>query len=154
VKMYRRLEAGLNPELEMLLFLTEHDFAHSPQAAGWYSYSGTQLRDARHLPGSCPTRTAGRSGSTMQRTRRVPGRVAPRHDRRRCTAPGGRLGDPAFPEEPTPETLACSPPRSRSRSTRPTQCFPTTTRSPASSEGRRSCGRSPASSRPLRWVAT
>ena len=49
--MYRRLEAGLNPELEMLLFLTEHDFAHVPQAAGWYGYSGTHLaRDARHLP--------------------------------------------------------------------------------------------------------
>ena len=28
----------------MLLFLTEHDFANSPQAAGWYSYSGAQLR--------------------------------------------------------------------------------------------------------------
>jgi trehalose synthase-fused probable maltokinase len=43
VKMYRRLEAGLNPELEMLLFLTELDFPHVPHAVGWYAYLGEHL---------------------------------------------------------------------------------------------------------------
>lgn len=44
LKLYRRLEAGTNPELELLLFLTEHDFEHVPQLAGWYSYAGSNLR--------------------------------------------------------------------------------------------------------------
>lgn len=44
LKLYRRLEAGTNPELEMLLFLTEHDFSNVPKLAGWASYGGSTLR--------------------------------------------------------------------------------------------------------------
>ena len=44
LKLYRRLEAGTNPELELMLFLTEHDFANIPNLAGWSSYGGTGLR--------------------------------------------------------------------------------------------------------------
>ena len=40
LKAYRRLEAGINPELEVLRFLTELGFPHVPALAGWYSYSG------------------------------------------------------------------------------------------------------------------
>jgi maltokinase len=40
LKAYRRIEPGPNPELEMLRFLTNHDFAHIAQLAGWYAYKG------------------------------------------------------------------------------------------------------------------
>ncbi len=40
LKVFRRLEPGLNPELEMLRFLTEHGFGNIPSLGGWYQYSG------------------------------------------------------------------------------------------------------------------
>jgi maltokinase len=43
LKLFRRLEAGINPELEMLRFLTEHGFDRIPQLGGWYQYSGGPL---------------------------------------------------------------------------------------------------------------
>ncbi len=35
LKVFRRLEPGVNPELEMLRYLTERGFSNSPQLAGW-----------------------------------------------------------------------------------------------------------------------
>jgi maltokinase len=43
LKAYRRLEAGINPELEMLRFLTEHGFANVAPLGGWYAYVGRPL---------------------------------------------------------------------------------------------------------------
>jgi trehalose synthase-fused probable maltokinase len=43
LKLFRRLEPGINPELEMLRFLTEHGFGRIPQLGGWYQYSGGPL---------------------------------------------------------------------------------------------------------------
>jgi len=43
LKVYRRLEAGINPELELLRFLTVHDFANVAALRGWYQYSGLPL---------------------------------------------------------------------------------------------------------------
>jgi maltokinase len=43
LKVFRRLEPGVNPELEMLRFLTAHGFANSPPLGGWYAYSGGLL---------------------------------------------------------------------------------------------------------------
>jgi maltokinase len=43
LKVFRRLEAGINPELELLRFLTEHDFENIAQLAGWYTYAGRQM---------------------------------------------------------------------------------------------------------------
>ena len=43
LKVFRRLEPGVNPELEMLRFLTDHEFASSPPLDGWYEYSGERL---------------------------------------------------------------------------------------------------------------
>jgi maltokinase len=40
LKVYRRLEAGINPELEMLRFLVEHEFENVPALYGWYAYHG------------------------------------------------------------------------------------------------------------------
>ena len=43
LKIFRRLEAGLNPELELLRFLTERGFPHIPPLGGWYAYIGRPL---------------------------------------------------------------------------------------------------------------
>jgi maltokinase len=40
LKAFRRLEPGINPELEMLRFLTEHGFPNIAALGGWYAYSG------------------------------------------------------------------------------------------------------------------
>jgi len=40
LKVFRRLEPGVNPELEMLRFLTEHGFENIAALGGWYAYSG------------------------------------------------------------------------------------------------------------------
>lgn len=43
MKAYRHLEPGVNPELEMLRFLSEHEFDNSPELVGWYERSGEPL---------------------------------------------------------------------------------------------------------------
>jgi maltokinase len=40
LKLYRRVEAGINPELELLRFLTDRGFESVPALAGWYEYTG------------------------------------------------------------------------------------------------------------------
>lgn len=45
LKVYRRLEAGPNPELELLRFLTDQGFPNVPALAGWYAQAG-RLIDA------------------------------------------------------------------------------------------------------------
>ena len=40
VKVYRRIEAGVNPELELLHFFATHDFENVPKLWGWWSYAG------------------------------------------------------------------------------------------------------------------
>jgi maltokinase len=42
-KAYRRLEAGLNPELELLRFLTVRRFPNVASLAGWYAYHSRVL---------------------------------------------------------------------------------------------------------------
>jgi maltokinase len=57
LKAFRRVEAGTNPELEMLRFLSSHDFAHIAELGGWYQYEG-ELMDTtfgvvqRYVPGA------------------------------------------------------------------------------------------------------
>jgi maltokinase len=43
LKVFRRLEAGINPELEMLRFLTLHGFENIAALAGWYAYAGRPM---------------------------------------------------------------------------------------------------------------
>jgi maltokinase len=40
LKVFRRLEPGINPELEMLHFLTRREFPHIAPLQGWYEYEG------------------------------------------------------------------------------------------------------------------
>jgi trehalose synthase-fused probable maltokinase len=43
LKLYRRLEPGVNPELELLRFLTEHGFPNIPALEGWAQYLGKPM---------------------------------------------------------------------------------------------------------------
>src|SRR4051794_3739784 len=43
LKVYRRVDAGVNPELDMLLFFAEHSFGHVPGLVGWYGYAGSHI---------------------------------------------------------------------------------------------------------------
>ena len=43
LKVYRRLEAGESPELELLRFLAPHGFEHAPRLLGWYRYAGRRI---------------------------------------------------------------------------------------------------------------
>jgi predicted trehalose synthase len=45
LKAFRRLGAGINPELEVLRFLSAHGFAHIAPLRGWYGHTG-RLIDA------------------------------------------------------------------------------------------------------------
>jgi maltokinase len=40
LKVFRKIEPGINPELEMLQFLTGHEFPHIAPLTGWYDYEG------------------------------------------------------------------------------------------------------------------
>jgi maltokinase len=40
LKIFRRLEPGINPELELLQFLTAHEFGNIAPLRGWYDYEG------------------------------------------------------------------------------------------------------------------
>ena len=43
LKVFRKLEPGVNPELEMLRFLTSHEFPNIAPLRGWYEYEGHAL---------------------------------------------------------------------------------------------------------------
>jgi predicted trehalose synthase len=43
LKLYRRIEAGVNPELELLRFLTERGFEHIAALQGYVAYEGRPL---------------------------------------------------------------------------------------------------------------
>jgi predicted trehalose synthase len=43
LKVFRRLLPGDNPELEMLRFLSAHDFENIAALAGWYEFSGERM---------------------------------------------------------------------------------------------------------------
>src|SRR3954454_14084740 len=45
MKAFRKVEPGVNPELELLRFLSAHDFPHIASLAGWYEVQG-RLIDA------------------------------------------------------------------------------------------------------------
>ena len=42
-KVYRRIEAGVNPELELLHFFATHGFERAPKLWGWWSYTGPAM---------------------------------------------------------------------------------------------------------------
>jgi maltokinase len=113
VKCFRRLEPGINPELELLRFLTEHGFRNVPELGGWYAYLGAPMEATlgilqRYVPNgidgwelaldeivSAPERLLGR----LHRLGEVTGTMH--------RILGSDPSDPAFaPEEPSAEALS------------------------------------------------
>ena len=113
LKVFRKLEPGINPELEMLRFLGSHGFEHIAPLQGFYDYDGQALAATlgvvqTFLPGAVggwelaleeissePETFLGRLGSLGQVT-------AEMH-----TVLATDAGDPAFsPEEPSQEMLS------------------------------------------------
>ena len=44
LKVFRRVEPGINPELEMLRFLSTRDFENIAALTGWYDYNGELMQ--------------------------------------------------------------------------------------------------------------
>jgi len=112
LKIFRRLEAGLNPELELLRFLSEREFPHVPALGGWYAYMGRPLEATLGmLQGFAPGAIDGWELALRELERSPEGFLA---RLRRLgeitgelhTALGSEFSDPAFsPEEPSTESL-------------------------------------------------
>jgi trehalose synthase-fused probable maltokinase len=112
LKVFRRLEAGINPELELLRFLTEHGFENIATLDGWYAYSGRPM-DAtlgilqRYVAGGLDgwdlalDTMAERSEEFLLRLYRLGEVTGHMH-----TMLGSDVSDPSFaPEEPSSESL-------------------------------------------------
>jgi maltokinase len=113
LKAFRRVEPGVNPELEILRFLTAHGFPHIAPLAGWYEFEG-RLLDA--TLGILQEYLAGARGGWELALEELEQRPAALLDRLRAlgevtgemhTALGSDPGDAAFaPEEPSAEALS------------------------------------------------
>jgi maltokinase len=112
LKLYRRVEAGINPELELLRFLTERGFESVPALAGWYEYTGRLMEatlgvmqeflvDARDGWELALEELATAPEAFLERVRAL-GEVTGRLH----SALGSDASNPAFaPEEPSAESL-------------------------------------------------
>ena len=112
LKVFRRLEAGHNPELEMLGFLTRVGFANTARLQGWYGYSG-ELMEATlgvvqdYVAGAkdgwaLALAAIGSQDAAFVEQLRELGRVTGELHR----ALGSASDDPDFaPEEPSPDAL-------------------------------------------------
>jgi maltokinase len=113
LKAFRRVQPGLNPELELLRFLSVHGFEHIAPLAGWYAYEG-RLMDAtlgilqEYLAGAqdgweLALREISTDPEAFLDRLRALGQVTGRMH----SALGSDSSDPAFaPEEPSTEALA------------------------------------------------
>ena len=113
LKAFRRVEAGDNPELEMLRFLSARDFPHVAELGGWYQYEG-ELMDAtfgvvqRFVPNArdgwelALEELASDPERFVRRLRDLGAVIGRMH-----TVLASDPTDPAFaPEEPSDESLA------------------------------------------------
>jgi trehalose synthase-fused probable maltokinase len=112
LKIFRRLEPGLNPELELLQFLSSHGFANAPALGGWYGYAGGPLNatlgilqrfvpDARDGWELALDELASDPGAFLERVGRLGEVTAELH-----TILASDDSDPAFaPETPSVEAL-------------------------------------------------
>jgi maltokinase len=113
LKVFRRLEPGVNPELELLRFLTVRGFPNIAQLGGWYAYVGRPLEatlgvlqeyvrgglDGWELALDELEREPERFLMRLRRLGQVTGSVH--------AVLGSDPGDPTFaPEDPSAEALA------------------------------------------------
>jgi maltokinase len=113
LKAFRRVEPGVNPELELLQFLSSRGFEHIAPLVGWYEYEG-RLMDAtlgilqEYLAGAhdgwelALDELAARPDAFLERLRALGDVTGRMH-----TVLGSDSMDPAFaPEEPSTEALS------------------------------------------------
>jgi maltokinase len=113
LKVFRRLEPGVNPELEMLRFLTDRGFPNVAQLGGWYAYVGAPMdatlgvlqryvRDALDGWELALDELEQAPDRFLARLRRLGAVTGTMH-----TLLGSDATDPTFaPEEPSQEALA------------------------------------------------
>jgi maltokinase len=111
LKCFRRLEAGINPELELVRFLTQQGFRNVPELGGWYAYLGAPMEATlgilqRYVPGGrdgwelALDEIAAAPDRLLVRLRRLGEVTGSMH---RCL--GSDSSDPVFaPEEPSTES--------------------------------------------------
>ena len=96
LKLYRRLEPGVNPELELLRFLTERGFPNIPSLEGWAQYLGkpmdATLATLQHFVAERGRRLEAGARLARGRPRGVPRPTAPARRGHRGDAHGPRLG--------------------------------------------------------------
>jgi maltokinase len=113
LKSFRRVEPGVNPELELLRFLDGHGFQNIAPLAGWYEYEGRLVESTlgilqQYLKGardgwSLAVEEDGADPDELIGELRDLGQVTGRMH----SVLGSDASDPAFaPEEPTDELLA------------------------------------------------
>jgi trehalose synthase-fused probable maltokinase len=112
LKVFRHLEPGINPELEVLRFLTEQGFRNIPALGGWYGYSGGPLTATLGLLQEYVAGAVGGWELALDEIADAPERFLDRLERlgevtaQMHTALGADPSDPAFaPEEPSVESL-------------------------------------------------
>ena len=113
LKVFRKLEAGINPELEVLRFLTGRGFPNIAPLHGWYEYEGTPLSATLGVAQQFLPDAVGGWELAIERIETEPewfldqlgdlGWVTARLH----TMLASDAGDPAFaPEEPSQESLS------------------------------------------------
>jgi maltokinase len=113
LKAFRRLEPGVNPELELLGFLSAREFPHIAPLAGWYEFEGRLLNATlgilqEYLAGArdgwelALDELATRPDGFLDRVHALGAVTGDMH-----TTLGSDAGNPAFaPEEPSAEALS------------------------------------------------
>ena len=111
LKVFRRLQTGINPELEILRFLSEREFGHVATLRGWYEHAG----GLQATLGILQSFVHGRNGweLALDGLERAPEGVLGSLGELGAvigslhTVLGSNFSDPAFaPEAPNDETLA------------------------------------------------
>jgi maltokinase len=113
LKVFRRVEAGVNPELELLRFLTDRNFPAIASLEGWAAYLGTPLEATLaiaqdYVPGegdgwelALDALRSGRGDEFVERLRLLGETTGSLH-----TVLGSEPADPSFcAETPSAETL-------------------------------------------------
>jgi maltokinase len=113
VKVYRRIEPGVNPELELLHFFATRGFENVPKLQGWWSYAGPMMGASlgmvqEFVSGATDGWTlalqelAGDTNTFLSRVGRLGEVIGAMH-----TVLASEPDDPAFsPEDASPESLA------------------------------------------------